>query len=109
MNRQEAYNLLELQQGASDEQIKNAYKQMAKKYHPDINKEEGAETKFKDINQAYSILTGKEQQKANEFGGNNPFDMFSDMMGININFDFGGAWESVNGRKRVRNMVVIST
>ena len=54
MNRQEAYNLLELQQGASDEQIKNAYKQMAKKYHPDINKEEGAETKFKDINQAYS-------------------------------------------------------
>ena len=109
MTQQQAYSTLEVQQGASEQEIKDAYKKLAKKYHPDINKEKDAESKFKEINQAYSILTGKEQQKSGGFNGyggygGNGFnsDMFNQFFngGFNINFDFENGWEQVQTNKR---------
>lgn len=60
MNLKEAYATLELAQGTSPEDAKKRYRELTKKYHPDINKEPGAEDKFKKINEAYQVVsTGK--------------------------------------------------
>jgi len=60
MNLKEAYTTLELAQGSSPEEAKKKYRELTKKYHPDINKDPDAEGKFKKINEAYQIIqTGK--------------------------------------------------
>ncbi|MFA5931063.1 MAG: molecular chaperone DnaJ [archaeon] len=57
------YEVLGLKKGASTEEIKKAYKELAKKYHPDVSKEEHAEKKFKEINEAYSVLSDSEKKE----------------------------------------------
>jgi len=57
------YETLGLKKGASLEEIKKAYKDLAKKYHPDVSKEEHAEKKFKEINEAYSVLSDSEKKQ----------------------------------------------
>ena len=60
MNLKEAYATLELAYGTSPEEAKKKYRELTKKYHPDINKEPGAEDRFKKINEANQIIqTGK--------------------------------------------------
>ncbi len=60
------YAILGIERGASEAEVKSAYKSLARKYHPDINKEAGAEDKFKDISAAYqSIIDGKYDQSHN--------------------------------------------
>jgi len=55
----EPYSILGLERGASEEDVKAAYKKLAKRYHPDTNKDSGAEDKFKEISVAYkSIIDG---------------------------------------------------
>ena len=77
MNRH--YQVLGLKSNATSDEIKKAYRKLSKKYHPDINKTPEAEEKFKEISEAYQVLTGKSQEKNefNPFGGNpfrsNPF------------------------------------
>lgn len=56
------YSILGLEKNATSEEIKKAYKVLVKKYHPDINKEPGAEEVFKQIQKAYDVL-GDEQKK----------------------------------------------
>ncbi|RME55401.1 molecular chaperone DnaJ [Candidatus Woesearchaeota archaeon] len=51
------YEILGVDKNASKEEIKKAYKRLAKKYHPDLNKETGSAEKFKEINEAYSVLS----------------------------------------------------
>ena len=71
------YEKLELQDNASDEEVKKAYKKLAIKYHPDkqANKsseeKEEAEKKFKIIAEAYEILTNKDKYRQNNFNLNN--------------------------------------
>lgn len=89
------YDILGISKNASESEIKNAYREMAKKYHPDISKEENAEEKFKEVQEAYSVLSDPEK-KANydnygtadapqggfdPFGGFNPFGGFGFNMG----------------------------
>lgn len=50
------YKILGVLPGATQEEIKKAYRALARKYHPDVNKEPGAEERFKKINEAYSTL-----------------------------------------------------
>ena len=52
-DKRDYYEVLGLQKGASDDEIKKAYRKLSKKYHPDINKEPDAEAKFKEISEAY--------------------------------------------------------
>ena len=57
------YDTLGIPRNADDKEVKKAYRNLARKYHPDVNKEPGAEEKFKKINEAYSVLSD-EQKKA---------------------------------------------
>jgi curved DNA-binding protein len=82
------YKTLEVAEGASEAEIKKAYRKLARQYHPDINKDPGAEEKFKEINAAYEILSDKEKKAQ--------YDQFGDQMFGGQNFhDFtrshGGA------------------
>ncbi|MFC2048133.1 DnaJ C-terminal domain-containing protein [Chloroflexota bacterium] len=64
------YNILEVKRDASEKEIKQAYRRLARKYHPDINpNDKSAETKFRKINEAYEVLSDKEKrQKYDQFG-----------------------------------------
>ena len=57
------YKTLGLNRGASDDQIKRAYRKLALKYHPDKNKEEGAVDRFKEVGEAYAILSDVTQRR----------------------------------------------
>jgi molecular chaperone DnaJ len=57
------YNILGVQDNSDQETIKKAYRSLAKKYHPDKNKEEGAEEKFKKITEAYEVISDTEKRK----------------------------------------------
>ena len=68
------YSTLGLNNKATDEEVKKAYRKLSKKYHPDLNpNNKDAESKFKDISEAYAILTGKQKPKEEPMFGGNPF------------------------------------
>ena len=64
MANKDYYSVLGVDKGASDDEIKSAYRRLAKKYHPDLNKTPEAAEKFKDINEAYEVL-GDPKKRAN--------------------------------------------
>lgn len=63
------YKILGLSKNASEEEIKKAYKKLALKYHPDKNKSPGAEEKFKEIAEAYDVLSDKEKRQVYDMCG----------------------------------------
>ena len=60
MKYKDYYEILGIKRGASDSEIKSAYRKLARKYHPDVNKTKEAEDKFKEINEAYEVLGDKQ-------------------------------------------------
>ena len=63
------YQTLGVTRDANKDEIKRAYRRLARKYHPDVNKEAGAEEKFKEINRAYEVLSEPEiRQRYDQFG-----------------------------------------
>ncbi len=57
------YEILAVKRGASQAEIQRAYRKLARKYHPDVNKAKDAEDKFKEINEAYEVLKDPEKRK----------------------------------------------
>ncbi|MBQ1611858.1 MAG: J domain-containing protein [Alphaproteobacteria bacterium] len=71
MEYKDYYEILGVKRGASDAEIKSAYRKLARKYHPDVNKTKEAESKFKDINEAYEVLGDKaKRQRYDSLGAN---------------------------------------
>ena len=65
MAKRDYYEILGVSKTASDIEIKRAYRKLAKQYHPDVSKEENAEEKFKEVQEAYDVLSD-EQKRAVE-------------------------------------------
>lgn len=57
------YQILGIQKSANDDEIKKAYRKLALKYHPDKNKAPGAEEKFKEVAEAYEVLSDKSKRE----------------------------------------------
>lgn len=64
MDYKDYYKILHVGKDASQEEIKRAYRKLARKFHPDVNKSADAEAKFKEINEAYEVLKDDEKRKA---------------------------------------------
>ena len=80
--KRDLYEVLEISKGASDDEIKKAYRKLAKKYHPDLNPgDKEAEQKMKEVNAAYEILSDKEKKAR--------YDQFG-FAGIDPNYAAGG-------------------
>lgn len=71
MKYKDYYETLGVSRNASDAEIKSAYRKLARKFHPDINKTKEAEEKFKDINEAYEVLGDKQKRQRYDSLGSN--------------------------------------
>lgn len=80
-NKRDYYEVLGVEKNAAEAEIKKAYRRLAAKYHPDVNHEAGAEEKFKEINEAYEVLSDADKKAR--------YDQFG-FAGVDPNFNAGG-------------------
>jgi len=86
------YDALGVSKNATDDEIKKAYRKLARKYHPDLNpNNKEAEKKFKEINEAYSILSDKEKRSQYDQFGKSGFQEGFSPGGGGAHYDFSGA------------------
>lgn len=71
MDYKDYYKILGISKEASQEEVKRAYRKLARKFHPDVNKEAAAEVQFKEIGEAYAVLKDVEKRKAYDNFDNN--------------------------------------
>ena len=101
-DKRDYYDVLGISKGASDDEIKKAYRKLAKQYHPDVNKAPDAEAKFKEINEAYEVLSDPQKKATyDQFGhagmdgagGFSGFNGFSGFSGMDMD-DLGDIFSS---------------
>ena len=126
-NKRDYYEVLGVEKNAAEAEIKKAYRKLAAKYHPDVNHEADAEEKFKEINEAYEVLSDADKKArydqfgfagvdpnfnaaagGNPFGGFGGFSGFGDLGDIFGDFFGGGATRtrSANAPRKGENIVV---
>jgi len=62
--KRDYYEVLGVTRSAGEEEIKKSFRKLARQYHPDVNKEKGAEERFKEINEAYEVLGDAQKRQA---------------------------------------------
>lgn len=88
------YKILGINENASQEDIKKAYRNLAKEYHPDVNPDKSAEEKFKEISNAYEVLSNPSEKQKFDNKKNNPFhDYYNN---FNFNSQFGDIFNIYN-------------
>lgn len=121
MNKKDYYEVLGVSKTATDAEIKSAFRKLAKQYHPDVSKEPDAETKFKEAQEAYAVLSDESKRKqydqfghqafSNNTGGGFDYsdfdfsDIFSEIFGSGFGFNFGGG-RSSNRASKGRDTIV---
>src|SRR5215217_2777686 len=94
------YKTLGVDRKASADEIKKAYRKLARQYHPDTNKSAGAEDRFKAVSEAYDVLSDPEKRKKYDrgglFGAANPFGAGGGPGGATAT-DFGGFSDILSG------------
>lgn len=86
--KRDYYEVLGVDKNASEKDIKKAYRKLAMKYHPDVSEEEGAEEKFKEVSEAYAVLSDDEKRQRYDQFGHAGMDGFSaEDFYQNVNFE----------------------
>ncbi|HMK07406.1 MAG TPA: molecular chaperone DnaJ [Anaerolineales bacterium] len=83
--KRDYYEVLEVGRGASPEELRRAYRRLAKQHHPDVNKDHGSEERFKEINEAYAVLSDEERRASYDRFGH------AGVQGLPTDFSFGFA------------------
>ena len=123
MKKKDYYEILGVSKTASEEEIKRSFRKLAKQYHPDVNKSPDAEAKFKEIGEAYAILSDAEKRRQYDQFGHAAFEsgssgfqgfnaedidlssIFDDLFGSSFGFNFGGSRRR-NGPMKGRDRLV---
>lgn len=95
-NKRDYYEVLGVSKTASDDEIKSNYRKLAKKYHPDLNKEPGAEEKFKEVQEAYDVLSDPNKRARYDQFGFAAFDPNGGASGFNGFDGFQGGFQDVD-------------
>jgi molecular chaperone DnaJ len=118
-DKRDYYEVLGVARSATDDELKKAYRKLAKQYHPDLNQgDKGSEAKFKEVNEAYAVLSDAEKRKIYDqyghagmdgqgFGGFNGagFDInLEDLFGSFFGGGFGGGSRRRSGPQRGSNL-----
>ena len=112
--KRDYYEVLGVSKTASQDEIKSAFRKLAKKYHPDVSKEENAAEKFKEAQEAYAVLSDENKRRQYDQFGHAAFDnngaggfdfsdfdfsdIFGDLFGSGFGFNFGGKTRRTQGR-----------
>ena len=97
-DKRDYYEVLGVDKNADDKTIKSAFRKLAKKYHPDVNKEPGAAEKFKEAQEAYAVLSDPDKRKQYDQFGHAAFDQMNGGAGYDFSgFDFSDIFSEIFG------------